>query len=106
MVNKFNEITSEIKGFKEDLNSHVAMIQEVRILSKDMSSLDKRFDIHAQDYVNNKDANLIAINGVTDQIKHKWERTEEELEKLEKAIDVNRESLLKLFNNLLDKNNV
>ncbi|MEH2023923.1 hypothetical protein [Nostoc sp.] len=93
VVSRFNEITSEIRDLKESLNSHAAMIQEVKTLQKDIHSLDKRFDIHSQDYVNHKDANLVAINGVTEQIKHKWQRTEEVFERLENEIKNTRKSI-------------
>jgi hypothetical protein len=42
--------------------------------------LDKRFDIHVQDYVNYKDANLLALNTTDEKIKHTWNKTEKLLE--------------------------
>ncbi|MCC5618260.1 hypothetical protein LC605_24870 [Nostoc sp. CHAB 5836] len=42
-----------------------------------MISIDKKIDIHLQDYVNYKDATLLAIRGNDERIDHKWKRTED-----------------------------
>ena len=92
IITKVNLISSEIKALRKDLNTHAIAaghqqaIEQLRVLEKDFLALDKRFDIHAQDYVNHKDGTLLALNGVGEAIKHKWERTEEELEKANDTI--------------------
>ncbi|MBW4425932.1 MAG: hypothetical protein KME50_16145 [Nostoc desertorum CM1-VF14] len=83
IVSRFNAITNEIRDLREDLNSHAIaeghakLLEQVKVLQKDLAALDKRFDIHLQDYVNHKDAALLALNGNDEKIEHKWERTEE-----------------------------
>ncbi|MBL1199149.1 MAG: hypothetical protein FWK04_08685 [Nostoc sp. GBBB01] len=56
-------------------------VAQVRVLQKDFASLERRFDIHGQDYINYKDATLLAIHGCEEQIEHKWHRAEEEFAK-------------------------
>ncbi len=83
IVSKFNSITNDIRDLREDLNSHAnveghtKLLEQVKLLQKDLSGIDKRFDIHLQDYVNHKDAALLALNGNDEKIEHKWQRTEE-----------------------------
>ncbi|MEH2322952.1 MAG: hypothetical protein V7K32_05025 [Nostoc sp.] len=66
----------------EDLSSHASaeghakLLEQVKILQKELKAIDKKFDIHLQDYVNYKDASLLALNGNDEKIDHKWERTE------------------------------
>jgi hypothetical protein len=83
IVSKFNAITNEIQDLKQELNSHAAteghpkLLEQVKSLQKDLITLDKRFDIHSQDYLNHKDAALLSLNGNNEKINHKWQRTEE-----------------------------
>lgn len=86
MVSKFNAITNEIRDLREDFNSHSTVIADVKTLQLDVIKLDKRLDIHLQDYVNYKDATLLNINGNKELIGHKWKRTEEEFEKRDEEI--------------------
>ncbi|BBD60594.1 hypothetical protein NIES2109_33930 [Nostoc sp. HK-01] len=76
MVSKFNAITNDIRDLREDLNNHEQLLQQTKILQKDVCGLDKKFDIHLQDYVNYKDATLLAINGNKELIQHKAEKAE------------------------------
>ncbi|MDZ8023590.1 MAG: hypothetical protein RMX97_02675 [Nostoc sp. DedQUE11] len=69
------------KRFDIHGQDYVNFVAQVRVLQKDFASLDKRFDIHGQDYVNYKDATLLAIHGCEEQIDHKWHRAEEEFAK-------------------------
>ncbi|WP_138504079.1 hypothetical protein [Nostoc sp. PA-18-2419] len=86
-ITKFNQIAEQIRDLNQLIENHrkeeghEKLLLQVRVLQKDCASLDKRFDIHAQDYVNYKDANLLAIHGCEEQIDHKWQRAEEEFAK-------------------------
>jgi hypothetical protein len=86
LISKFNAITGEIRDLKEELSAHAnsegheKLMQRVKLLEKDFIALDKRFDIHVQDYVNYKDANLLALNTTDEKIKHTWNKTEKLLE--------------------------
>jgi hypothetical protein len=87
LITKLNLISSEIKALREDLNAHSdteghqQTIEQLRGIEKDFHTLDKRFDVHLQDYSGYKDIALLAINGNKELIAHKWIRTEEEFNK-------------------------
>lgn len=86
LISKFNIITSSLRDLREDLNTHEQLIQQIKVIQKDVCGLDKRFDIHLQDYVNYKDATLLAINGNKERIEHKGERLENYYEELKGEI--------------------
>ncbi|NWF61757.1 MAG: hypothetical protein HXY43_21490 [Fischerella sp.] len=81
IVSKVNSINSEIKDLKEDLNENKKIFEQVKTLEREVHGLDKRLDIHLQDYSGYKDVLLLAVNGNKEAIAHKWKRTEEEFEK-------------------------
>ncbi|QSJ19728.1 hypothetical protein JYQ62_14045 [Nostoc sp. UHCC 0702] len=66
-----SQISSSIKRIEEELKKHASNAERIR-------DLDKRLDIHLEDYVNYKDATLLAINGNKERIEHKAEKTEEQ----------------------------
>lgn len=45
-------------------------------LNDKLTTLDRKVDIHLQDYTNYKDAVLLQHNGLNDSIKHNWSKTE------------------------------
>ncbi|AVH73818.1 hypothetical protein [Nostoc sp. 'Lobaria pulmonaria (5183) cyanobiont'] len=98
IVSKFNEIVNEIRDLKEDLHTHTnsegheKLCREVELIEKDIAKFDKRFDIHAQDYINFKDATLLNFNGTNEKIKHTWQKTEKLLE--ERKTDIKELQLL------------
>jgi hypothetical protein len=87
VISNFNSLNAEIRDLKEDLNSHSNMeghdklLPRVKEIEDKFQSLDKRFDVHLQDYSGYKDIALLAINGNKELIIHKWIRTEEEFQK-------------------------
>lgn len=86
LISKFNIITAEIRDLKEDLNAHEQLIQQIKTLQKDVCNLDKKFEIHLQDYVNYKDSTLLNFNGYKEKIEHKAERMENYYKELKKDI--------------------
>ncbi|MBH8561638.1 hypothetical protein I8748_05500 [Nostoc sp. CENA67] len=87
IVTRFNGIGNDIKNLRKDLASHSTLIEEFKQLQKDFSSLDKSFSIHQQDFMNHKDAVLLGFNGAKERTEHKWERTKEELEKVNNDVN-------------------
>ncbi len=81
-TSKFNAIASEIRDLKEELNSHCKaggheqFVKQTEIIQKDLTSFDKKLDLHLQDYQNYKEANLLAYNGTQEKINHTWAKTE------------------------------
>ena len=41
------------------------------------TTLDRKVDIHLQDYSNYKEANLLQANGLNEKISHTWNKTKE-----------------------------
>ncbi|WGV24783.1 hypothetical protein [Halotia branconii] len=70
VISKMNRISFLVNQIQETLKNHASNAEKIK-------DLDKRFDIHLQDYINHKDATLLALNGNDEKIDHKWERTEE-----------------------------
>ncbi|MEH1962193.1 MAG: hypothetical protein V7L05_20435 [Nostoc sp.] len=79
IISKINKISFTVDGIQEALKLHASNAEKIK-------ELDKRFDIHLQDYVNYKDANLLSHNGLEEQIKHKWERSEGEFNAIKGSI--------------------
>ncbi|MEH2454483.1 hypothetical protein [Nostoc sp.] len=42
-----------------------------------LTTLDRKVDIHMQDYSNYKEANLLQANGLNERINHSWNKTKE-----------------------------
>lgn len=81
LVSKFNFLNSEIQDLKEQLQESKQLFGELKLLQKEFQSLDKKLDIHIEHYSGHQNVVTLAINGSTELIKHKWERTEEEFQK-------------------------
>ncbi|OCQ96082.1 hypothetical protein BCD64_12055 [Nostoc sp. MBR 210] len=82
VVSKFNSITNSIRDLREDLNSHTKSLEQTQLLNDKLFTFEKRLDVHLQDYVNHKDADLLAINGLKEKIDHKAENAEKYFKEL------------------------
>lgn len=79
IVTNFNLINLSIKELREDINANTQALTQLNVLHTEIIKLDKKFDLHQQDYINYKDSNLAYINGVEKQIGHNWSKTEKAL---------------------------
>ncbi|OYD90603.1 hypothetical protein CDG76_30735 [Nostoc sp. 'Peltigera membranacea cyanobiont' 210A] len=79
IISKINKISFTVDGIQDALKLHATNAEKIK-------DLDKRLDIHLQDYVNYKDANLLSHNGLGNLIEHKWERSEEEFDAIKGSI--------------------
>lgn len=79
IISKINKISFTVDGIQETLKLHASNAEKIK-------DLDKRLDIHLQDYVNYKDANLLSHNGLNELIEHKWQRSETEFNALKASI--------------------
>ena len=79
IVSKINKISFTVDGIQETLKLHASNAEKIK-------DLDKRLDIHLQDYVNYKDANLLSHNGLDELIQHKWQRSEGEFNAIKQSI--------------------
>ncbi len=79
ITSKINRISFAVDGIQEALKLRASDAEKIK-------DLDKRLDIHLQDYVNYKDANLLSHNGLEERIDHKWERSENEFNAIKASI--------------------
>ena len=79
IISKMNKISFAIDAIQETLKLHASNAEKIK-------DLDKRFEIHLQDYVNYKDANLLSHNGLEELIQHKWQRSETEFNTIKVSI--------------------
>ncbi|MEH1907438.1 hypothetical protein [Nostoc sp.] len=79
IITKINKIVFIVDGIQDTLKLHASNAEKIK-------DLDKRFDIHLQDYLAYKDANLLIHVGLADQTKHKWERSEDEFKSIKTSI--------------------
>ena len=91
IISKINRISFSINEIEEASKTNASNTEKIK-------DLDKRFDIHLQDYINYKDAMLLDRNGLRERIDHKWQRTEDELAKDRAEIKDLREFLVKSLN--------
>lgn len=78
-------INTRIANLESNLNTKIANLESANFITIDnlkdkfndkIINLDRKVDIHLQDYTNYKDAILLQHNGLIDVIKHNWNKTE------------------------------
>ncbi|MEH2309346.1 hypothetical protein [Nostoc sp.] len=79
IISKMNRISFSVSEIQEALKAYASNAEKIK-------DLDKRLEVHLQDYVNYKDANLLDHNGLRERIDHKWERTEDEFKLVKGSI--------------------
>jgi hypothetical protein len=67
IISKMNRISSSIEQIEKDLKAHAANAEKIR-------ELDKRFDLHVQEYVNRKDVVQMLLGQLDEKINHKFKR--------------------------------
>ncbi|MEH2139896.1 hypothetical protein [Nostoc sp.] len=80
-----SSINTKIANLESNMNSKIANLEAANFITIDnlkdkfndkFIALDRKVDIHLQDYTNYKDALLLQHNGLIDAIKHNWSKTE------------------------------
>jgi hypothetical protein len=79
IVTNFNLINISIKELRQDINANTQALSQLNVLHSEVLKLDKKFDLHLQDYINYKDANVLHLNGLEKQIIHNWGKAEKAL---------------------------
>ncbi|MEH2461140.1 hypothetical protein [Nostoc sp.] len=64
-------------------------------VSERITTIDRKIDIHLQDYINYKDAILLQNNGLDGKINHTWFKTKELLDSLKTEIKEIKQTLQK-----------
>ncbi len=67
VISKMNRISSSIAQIEEALKGYASNAEKIR-------ELDKRFDLHIQEYVNRKDVVQMVLGQLDQKINHKFKR--------------------------------
>jgi hypothetical protein len=67
LISNLNHISNSITQIKEDLKEHANNAEKVR-------ELDKKFDLHTQEYINRKDVIQMVLGQLDQKIDHKFKR--------------------------------
>ena len=86
LVSKFDSITGDIKDLREDLDKINITLTDIKTIQKDISSLDKRHDLHVQDYLNRVEAVNLITRQLDEKINHKFGRTASSIKDIEQFL--------------------
>ncbi|MEH2077018.1 MAG: hypothetical protein V7K57_21900 [Nostoc sp.] len=67
VISKMNRISSSITQIEEALKGYASNAEKIR-------ELDKRFDLHIQEYINRKDVVQMVMGQLDQKINHKFKR--------------------------------
>ncbi|WGV23475.1 hypothetical protein [Halotia branconii] len=67
IVSSINRISTSIIQIEEDLKEYASNAEKIR-------ELDKRFDLHVQEYINRKDVIQMLLGQMNEKIDHKFKR--------------------------------
>lgn len=70
-------ILSAIYKFAVEPNINAKITDLKDKLNEKITSIDNKVNIHLQDYINYKEANLLQANGLNEKINHTWSKTKE-----------------------------
>lgn len=68
VISKMNKISSSITQIEETLKTHARDAQKI-------SELERRFELHEQEYVNRKDVLQMVLGQINEKIDHKFKRS-------------------------------
>ncbi|MBH8553599.1 hypothetical protein I8751_14710 [Nostocaceae cyanobacterium CENA357] len=86
VITKFNEVNGSIRDLKEDLNTHTKALDQFKGLHSEVLVLDRKLDLHLQEYTNRKETVQFLIGQLDQKIDHNRKRWEEELAKVNSDI--------------------
>ncbi|UYD38975.1 hypothetical protein [Tolypothrix sp. PCC 7601] len=86
LVSKFDSITGDIKDLREDLDKININLADIKTIQKDIINLDKRHDLHVQDYLNRVEAVNLITRQLNEKIDHKFGRTAASIKDIEQFL--------------------
>lgn len=86
VITKFNSISNSIRDLREDLNSNIKALEQFKTLNSEVLVLDRKIDLHLQEYVNRKETVQFTIGQLDQKIDHNRKRWEEELTEVEAEV--------------------
>lgn len=85
-VSNFSNLTADIKDLREDINSINLIAAEIKANQKELTSLDKRLDLHIQDYHNRVEVVNLITRQLDEKINHKFSRNYNSIQDIEKFL--------------------
>ncbi|QLE54839.1 hypothetical protein [Nostoc sp. TCL26-01] len=82
VITKFNTISNSIRDLREDLNSNTKALEQFKTLNSEVLVLDRKLDLHLQEYVNRKETVQFLMGQLDQKIDHNRKRWEEELQEV------------------------
>ncbi|WP_017317117.1 hypothetical protein [Mastigocladopsis repens] len=76
IITSFNNLANTLKELDEDLIKHIASEGHEKLIARlhQIEALDKKLDLHIQDYVNRKDTVQMVLGQLNEKIDHKFNR--------------------------------
>ncbi|MFN6485437.1 MULTISPECIES: hypothetical protein [unclassified Nostoc] len=93
LVNNLNNISSSITQIKQDLKEHADNKEKIR-------SLEHKFDLHVQDYINRKDTVTLLIAQVTQTVEHRTNRLYTSMKDIENFLQMQGTFKIREFQDL------
>lgn len=84
LVSKFNKLSTIVESIQTDLQTH---IKEVIEISERYQRIDKRLDLHIQDYLHHKELTQMLVNQLNEKIDHKFNRINNSMHHIEKFLE-------------------
>ena len=93
LVNNLNNISTSIAQIKEDLKEHADNKEKIR-------DLDKKLDLHIQDYINRKDTVTLLIAQVSQTVDHRTNRLYTSMKDIENYLQLQGNFKIREFQDL------
>lgn len=71
IISRFNKMSTTLEQIQGDLQSY---LKEVMEINERHQRLDKKMDLHIQDYLHHKELTQMLINQLNEKIDHKFNR--------------------------------
>lgn len=93
LISNLNNISGSITQIKEDLKEHADNKEKIR-------DLDKRLDLHIQDYINRKDTVTLLIAQVSQTVDHRTNRLYTSMKDIENHLQLQGNFKIREFQDL------
>ncbi|MFN6485525.1 MULTISPECIES: hypothetical protein [unclassified Nostoc] len=93
LINNLNNISSSIAQIKQDLKEHADNKEKIR-------DLDKKLDLHIQDYINRKDTVTLLIAQVSQTVDHRTNRLYTSMKDIENYLQLQGNFKIREFQDL------
>lgn len=88
LISQFNHLNYSIKDLNDELEKHTLAEGHERLILRvnQLETLDKRLDLHIQDYINRKDTVQMLLGQLNEKIDHRSQRLHNSVRDVEKFL--------------------